>query len=37
MSKKEKRRKLFTAILAGVMVLLMILPMVLGALEAMLL
>lgn len=36
MSKKEQRRKVFTAVLAGLMVLLMLLPMVLGALEALL-
>lgn len=34
MRKKEQRRKVFTAVLAGVMVLLLLLPVVLGALEA---
>ena len=36
MSKKERNRKIFTSVLAGIMVLLMLLPMVLGALEVLL-
>lgn len=36
MSKKDQKRKIFTSVLAGVMVLLLLLPMILGALEALL-
>ena len=36
MSKKERNRKIFTSVLAVIMVLLMLLPMVLGALEVLL-
>lgn len=36
MSKKEQRRKILTSVLAGIMVLLLLLPMVLGALEVLL-
>ena len=36
MSKRERRRKILTSVLAGIMVLLLLLPMVLGALEVLL-
>ena len=36
MSKNERRRRLFTSVLAGVMVLLLLLPMILGALDVLL-
>lgn len=36
MSKREQKRKVFTSVLAGIMVLLLLLPMVLGALEVLL-
>ena len=34
MSKKQKRQKIFTAVLAGILVVLTLVPMILGALEA---
>lgn len=36
MSKKEQRRRLLISVLAGVMVLVLLLPLVLGALEVLL-
>lgn len=36
MSKRDQKRKILTSVLAGVMVLLLLLPMILGALEALL-